>query len=343
MTCRSKVNHLYSVWITQWINKHYIFRLQISMNETQTFQLCQCRQNLLCDWANILERQRLKFVVLQEIVKVLLQHLKHEAGMILVLEKLESTHKVIRVSILLTKAAQDVDFNLALSSIWWVILQYLYCDNLTCASLPTLYHLTKSASAKELKNLVGTGWRVKNFMLHEMVVSLAVWRICVLRSRSVGCIFFTAGNYRAGILLILAGMTVSIVVILDHFLVSHADLARHMAGSYALPALWSPAIIYISLLQLTMHVPLWHLKTDTENKFGKPRYLESEYISNFWTSRPCMPDDWRAYVPLPCQLITNIVYAKYEYAELTLICWNLYAEKNIHLINSCDMPYMSTC
>ena len=142
MAGRPKVNHLYTVRITQWINKHDVLWLQISMNKTEALQLGQRRQNLLRNRPDILQRERLELVVFQEIIKVLLKHFEHEAGVVLVFEELESANEVILVCVLLTKAAQDVDFDLTLPCVRRMVLQYFYRDDLARASLPTLHHLS---------------------------------------------------------------------------------------------------------------------------------------------------------------------------------------------------------
>ena len=55
------------------------------------------------NWTNVFERKGLELVLLEEIVEVLLQHLKDEAGVVLVREALVGPHKVELVRILLAK------------------------------------------------------------------------------------------------------------------------------------------------------------------------------------------------------------------------------------------------
>lgn len=61
-------------------------------------------ENLLQDGADILEWQRTELVLLEEVVQVLLQHLKHQTGVILVLKALVCSNKVELVGILLAEA-----------------------------------------------------------------------------------------------------------------------------------------------------------------------------------------------------------------------------------------------
>ncbi len=55
----------------------------------------------MCDWPDVLEREGLELVLLEEVVEVLLQHLEDEAGVVLVREALVRPHKVELVRILL--------------------------------------------------------------------------------------------------------------------------------------------------------------------------------------------------------------------------------------------------
>lgn len=54
--------------------------------------------------SDVLQRQRRKLILLQEVVQVLLEHLKHQACVVLVLKALEGPHKVEFVSIFLAEA-----------------------------------------------------------------------------------------------------------------------------------------------------------------------------------------------------------------------------------------------
>lgn len=77
------------------------------MDETQTLQLHQSRGNLLQDRPDALEEQRAELAVLEEVIEVLLQHLKHQTRVVLVLEALVRAHKVELVCILCAKTAED--------------------------------------------------------------------------------------------------------------------------------------------------------------------------------------------------------------------------------------------
>ena len=57
----------------------------------------------MSDGSDVLERQRLEFVLLEEVVQVLFQHLEHQAGVVLVGEALVGTHKVKLICIFLAK------------------------------------------------------------------------------------------------------------------------------------------------------------------------------------------------------------------------------------------------
>ena len=57
----------------------------------------------MSDGSNVLERQRLEFVLLEEVVQVLFQHLEHQAGVVLVGEALVGTNKVKLICIFLAK------------------------------------------------------------------------------------------------------------------------------------------------------------------------------------------------------------------------------------------------
>ena len=67
---------------------------------------------LLGDGPDVLEWQGLELVVLQKVVQVLLEHLKDQAGVVLVSEALEGANEVELVCILLAQPRQDAHFNL---------------------------------------------------------------------------------------------------------------------------------------------------------------------------------------------------------------------------------------
>lgn len=77
------------------------------MDQPQALQLHQRRGDLLQDRPYALEQQRAELAVLQEVVKVLLQHLKHEARVVLVLETLVRADEVELICVLRAQSAED--------------------------------------------------------------------------------------------------------------------------------------------------------------------------------------------------------------------------------------------
>ena len=67
---------------------------------------------LLGDGPDVLEWQGLELVVLEKVVQILLEHLKDQAGVVLVSEALEGANEVELVGILLAQPRQDAHFNL---------------------------------------------------------------------------------------------------------------------------------------------------------------------------------------------------------------------------------------
>ena len=57
----------------------------------------------MCDRSDVFERKRLELVLLEEIVKILLQHLKDEARVVFVREALVRSNKVEFVRIFLAE------------------------------------------------------------------------------------------------------------------------------------------------------------------------------------------------------------------------------------------------
>lgn len=84
----TEINYFHSVRLPQRVNQHDVFRLQVGMDQPQAFQLHQRRGDLLQNRSYTLEQQRAELAVLQEVVEILLQHLKHKARVVLVLETL---------------------------------------------------------------------------------------------------------------------------------------------------------------------------------------------------------------------------------------------------------------
>lgn len=109
-----------------------------------------------------LEWQWRKLVVLEKVVQILLEHLKHKTRVVLVLETLERSHKVELVRILLAQPAQDGHLDLALSRVRRMVLQDLDGHNLARALFPALDHLAKGAASQELQHLQNTQTRKRN-------------------------------------------------------------------------------------------------------------------------------------------------------------------------------------
>jgi hypothetical protein len=66
----------------------------------------------VCDGADVLEWKWLELVLLEKVVEVLLQHLEHEAGVVLVREALVGPHKVELVRILLANRDRFLTYSL---------------------------------------------------------------------------------------------------------------------------------------------------------------------------------------------------------------------------------------
>lgn len=120
------------------------------MDKTEAFEFHQGCGHLLEDRANVLEGQGAKLVLLQKVIEVLLQHLKDQARVVLVLEALVGPHEVVVVGTLRAQPGQDAHFNLTLSGIGRVVLQNLDGHNLIGAPFPAFDHLPKRPSAQEL-------------------------------------------------------------------------------------------------------------------------------------------------------------------------------------------------
>lgn len=112
---------------------------------------------LLQDRPDVLERQRRELVLLEEVVQVLLEHLEHQTGVVLVLEALERPHKVKLVGIFLREPRQNRHLDLALARVRRVVLEDLDRDDVAGALFPALHHLAEGAPAEKLQHLKGTG------------------------------------------------------------------------------------------------------------------------------------------------------------------------------------------
>lgn len=91
--------------------------------------------------------------MLQKVIQILLQHLKHQTSVVLVLKALERSHEIEFVRILLAESRKDGHFDLALSRVRRMVLEDLDGDNVVGAAFPALDDLAKCAAAEELKNL----------------------------------------------------------------------------------------------------------------------------------------------------------------------------------------------
>lgn len=92
--------------------------------------------------------------MLEEVVQVLLEHLKHETRVVLVLEALERPDKVELVRILLTEPGQNRHLDLSLARVRRMVLQDLDGHYLARALLPALDHLTEGSASQELQHLL---------------------------------------------------------------------------------------------------------------------------------------------------------------------------------------------
>lgn len=84
----AKVDDLHPVRLPQRVHQHDVLGLQVGVDQAQALQLHQSSGHLLQDGPDALEHQRAELAVLQEVVEVLLQHLEHQARVVLVLETL---------------------------------------------------------------------------------------------------------------------------------------------------------------------------------------------------------------------------------------------------------------
>ena len=107
--------------------------------------------------SDVLQRQRRKFILLQEIVQILLKHLEDQTCVVLMLKALKRSYKVELVGILLAKPRQDGDFDLALASVGWVVFEDFDGDNVAGSFFPAFYYLTKSTATEKFKNLKKRG------------------------------------------------------------------------------------------------------------------------------------------------------------------------------------------
>lgn len=125
---------------------------QWSENSLSTTYLLQYR-------SDVLQRQRRKLILLEEVVQVLLEHFKHQACVVLVLKALKGPNEIELVGVLLAEAWQDGDFNLTLAGVGWMVLEDFDGDDVARAFLPAFHHLPESAATEEFQNLkINENW-----------------------------------------------------------------------------------------------------------------------------------------------------------------------------------------
>lgn len=100
-----------------------------------------------------LQRQWREFVLFEEIVQILFEHLKHQTRVVLVLKALKRPDEIEFVRILLAETRQNRNFYLALARVRWMILQNFDGDYVVSAAFPALDHLTECAATEELEHL----------------------------------------------------------------------------------------------------------------------------------------------------------------------------------------------
>ena len=109
----AEVDDLDAVGLAQRVHQHDVLGLEVGVDEAQALELHEGGGHLLQHGPDALEQQRAELAVLQEVVQVLLQHLEHQARVVLVLEALVRAHKVELVGVLRAQPAQDVHLRTA--------------------------------------------------------------------------------------------------------------------------------------------------------------------------------------------------------------------------------------
>lgn len=113
----------------------------------------QNETHLMQDRPDEFERQRREFVLLQEVVQILLEHLEHQTRVVLVLETLEGAHEIELVRILLAEPRQDGHLDLTLARVRRMVLEDLDGHDVVGAALPTFDHLAEGAATEKLEDL----------------------------------------------------------------------------------------------------------------------------------------------------------------------------------------------
>jgi len=99
---------------------------------------------------------RLKAVLLEEVVEILTEHLEHEARVTAMAETLKRPDDVERSGVLLTQSQQDRHLDLSLARVRRMVLEYLDRHHVVASVSPTLHHLAERALPKELQHLHAT-------------------------------------------------------------------------------------------------------------------------------------------------------------------------------------------
>ena len=150
------------------------------MYEAELAQLGQGEEHLLDNRPNALQRQRTELVLLQEVVQILLEHLKDQTSVALVLKDFVGAHQVVLVRVLLAQPGQDAHLYLALTSVAGMILENLDGHDLVVPLVPAFDYLTKRAASEELEHLVAVGHRVEDLMQDQLVVALVVAAVSIV-------------------------------------------------------------------------------------------------------------------------------------------------------------------
>ncbi len=170
MAGRAKVNHFHTEGLPHRIYQHNVLRFKIGVDQAQALELLQCRGHLLQNGPNHLQRQRTELVLLEEVVQVLLQHLKHQTGVASVLEALESPHKVVLLGLLPAQSGQDAHLDLALAGVRRIGSSVSHRHDLIGASLPTFDDLTERTTSQKLQHFVGVLHGAQHFVLDQLIL-----------------------------------------------------------------------------------------------------------------------------------------------------------------------------
>ena len=142
------------------------------MNETQLFELAQREKNLLYHGSYAFERQRTELVLLEKVVQVLLEHLKDETRVRLVLKDFVGAHKIVLVGVFLAQTRQYTHLDLALTRVRRMILEDLDGHNLVSTLVPAFDYLAERATAQKLEHFVAVRHRIEYLVQNQLVVAL---------------------------------------------------------------------------------------------------------------------------------------------------------------------------